>query len=97
MIRKTDIQNRILEDILKNKGFGDDYYISGCYAYVVNEHMEYLTVYHGESIDGEILINERFFQYDFEMEGTPLQGFFKSTSERVRMNKVRKFINEYMY
>ena len=97
MIRKTDIQNKILENIFKNKGFKEEYYISGCYAYVVNETMEYLIVYYGEAIDGEILITERFFEYDYEMEGTPLQGFFKSTSERVRMNKVRKYVNNYIY
>ena len=97
MIRKTDIQNKILEKILENKGSREEYLISGVYGCSYDESLEYLSVYYGEVFHDEIIINEMFFQNDYEMEGTPLQGFFKSTSERVRMNKVRKYINEYMY
>lgn len=97
MIRKTDIQNKIIEKILENKGSRDEYLISGVYGCSYNEGMEYLAIYHGEVFHDEIIIDEMFFQYDYQLEGTPLQGFFKSRSERVRMNKVRKYVNNYMY
>ena len=96
-MKRKELQNKLIEHIIEGKGSQDKYYISGNCGYCINDILEYVTVYNVEEVDGEIFIEEKFFQYDFELDGTPLQGFFKSTSERVRMNKVRKYINEYMY
>ena len=96
-MKRKELQNKLIEHIIEGKGSQDKYYISGSCGYCVNDILEYVTVYKAEEIDGEIFIEESFFQYPWQLEHNPMKGFFKSTSERVRMNKVRKFINEYMY
>ena len=39
MIRKTDIQNKIIEKILENKGSRDEYLISGVYGCSYNDRL----------------------------------------------------------
>lgn len=96
-MKRKELQNKLIEYIIKGMGSQDKYYISGSYGYCINDLLEYVAVYKVEEVNGEVYIEERFFEYPWELEDTPMKGFFKSTSERVRMNKVRKYINDYMY
>lgn len=93
-MKRKELQEILLSHILKGKGSQDRYNISGQYGYSYNDSLEYISVYYVNE-QGEVF--EEFFQYTYQLEDIPLKGFFKSSSDRVKMNKVRSYINKYMY
>ena len=92
-MKRKELQEILLSHILKGKRSQDRYNISGQYGYSYNVLLDYVAVFYVNEY-GEVF--EEFFQYDYEFKDTPLKNFFKC-SDRVRMNKVRSYVRDYMY
>lgn len=93
-MKRKELQEILLSHILKGKRSQDRYNISGQYGYSYNDLLEYVAVFYVNE-QGDVF--EEFFQDAFELEDIPLKGFFKSSSDRVKMNKVRSYARNYMY